>query len=264
MLDALLPSDAPAAAALSSVFGWPHRSEDWALFLSLAEGVAWREGGALLGTAAVFPFGPDHGSIGLVQVAPALQGRGIGRRLMEAVIERGAGRSLMLHATPEGAPLYAKLGFEPRGLVQQWQGVAAGPAGAPHRATATDLPSICALDEAATGLRRAGLLQALVRVGAVTLSGPAAAPSGYAIRRRFGRGQVIGPVVAQDEAAAIASTAALREPGFLRLDIPARASALAASLTEAGLAQVDTVQVMVRGAWPDAPSVFGLSSQAMG
>lgn len=91
--------------------------------------------------------------------------------------------------------------------------------------------------------------------------------AGFAVARRFGRGTVIGPVIAPDEAGAIAVVAALAEPGaFTRLDVPAEATALAGFLSDHGLARVDTVIAMTAGAWRSAPPPhrFALIAQALG
>ena len=225
--------------------------------LELGRGVAWREAGKLLGTAVLFPVDSGHATIGLVQVAPSLQGRGIGRRLMEAAIALGEGRNLRLHATAAGQGLYAKLGFEAGGIVQQWQGVTTHAGSPPQPAPWGD---IVALDRTATGLDREALLRTLFAAGTAQIDDA----GGYAIRRLFGRGVVIGPVVAGGETEAAALVAGLAQPGFLRVDIPAERTALARALAGLGLTSIEDVTMMVRGTWPAAPGLFALSSQAMG
>lgn len=59
--------------------------------------------------------GRDRGWIGNVYTEPAYRGRGLARRLMEAVIDYARGRNLAmvwLHATDDGRHLYESLGFE--------------------------------------------------------------------------------------------------------------------------------------------------------
>lgn len=270
MIGALGPEDAAAAAALSASFGWPHRMADWEAFLALGHGVGWREGEELGGTAMWFPLDDTHASIGLVQVAATLQGRGLGRRLMRAVMEAAAPRGLMLHATAEGAALYASLGFRAGEDVEQWQGTFTGigvgevPV---RRGGAADRPAIERLDRAATGLARCAVLAAWLAGSEWAMAGTDAAPAGYAVRRRFGRGTLIGPLVASDEATAAALVAALAEPGFLRLDLPAAGLPLAGRLVAAGLCRVGVVQAMTTGRWP-SPAGFArlmaLGSQALG
>ena len=129
-------------------------------------------------------------------------------------------------------------------------------------AVASEFEALRTLDRLATGLDRGPLLQALFEMGRIAVSGPAAAPTGFAVRRRFGRGALVGPVIARDSAEAAGLVATLQEPGFMRLDTPA-GSGLIEAVGAAELASVETVQVMVRGQWP-ATAVFGLASQAIG
>ncbi len=78
-------------------------------------------------------------------------------------------------------------------------------------------------------------------------------PPGSPCCGAFGRGMIIGPVVAPSEDEAIALVAAAAKaapPGVLRVDIPANAEGLAAWLTAAGLPAIDTVTIMLRGNWP--------------
>ena len=262
MIDALTAADAAAAAGLSAGFGWPHRREDWELFLQAGHGFAWRQDGALLGTALWFPLGPAHASIGGVQVAPQLQGQGIGRRLMAAVLDDAVPRSLMLHATAEGKALYERLGFRSAGLVQQWQGIChPSPAGGARLAVSSDRATISALD-AAIRVARDDVLDIWMQGATVAVCGQA----GYAVRRSFGRGELIGPVVAYDEATALTLLQFLAVPGFLRVDIPADAPLLAGWLAAAGLAHVGDALPMTRGEWPVPvrSRVWAPATQAMG
>jgi hypothetical protein len=186
---------------------------------------------------------------------------------MRALLAAAAPRALMLNATAAGLPLYAALGFAAAGEVHQYQGSWRGraPCHAGLRpATAADLPALAALDAAAFGAPRPRSLSAALAGGTAVMREDGA---GFAIARRFGRGFVIGPVVAPDEPAAIALVEALARPGaFLRLDIPAAAAALAGALSAQGLAKVDIVVAMTRGAWRAAgtPRRFALIAQALG
>lgn len=268
MLDSLKPGDATEAAALSAAFGWPHRPADWDVFLQLGHGVACRRDGRLVGTAVWFALDDSHASISLVQVAPEVQGRGLGRRLMRAVMDDAAGRSLKLHATLEGARLYASLGFTPGGIVEQWQGDADIPpcAATGIRAAAPDdRAAIGRLDQAATGLDRALVLNAVMRDATVAVAGPPGAVTGFVVRRLFGRGALIGPLVAPDEATAIALARFVAEPGFLRMELPG--ASLKAWATVCGLATVGQVQGMTTGDWPAATApatLTALASQSFG
>lgn len=99
-------ADAPALLAIwtpviretTHIFHTTERSE--AEIAALAEGpdpfLVWDEGGAVQGFARCFPFRAGNGYLPTVEhtilLAPGAQGRGGGRRLMEALGEAAAGQ----------------------------------------------------------------------------------------------------------------------------------------------------------------------------
>lgn len=267
-------ADIAAAQALTRGFGWPHRIEDWELAARVGSGVVVTEREAVLGTAMAWPYGISHAALGLVAVAPAAQRRGIGRRLMQALLQELGDRTVMLHATDAAVPLYASLGFVAGGVVRQHQGLAPTVPPAARgdiRLRALkhgDALRVKALDRTATGLARDALLGAiLAQADGVIVEAQAA---GFALRRRFGRGDLIGPVVAADVVTAqamIATLLAARPGEFVRLDVP-EAAGLSAWLATLGLADVGPVLRMVRGRAPEvAPDhlrTFVLALQAFG
>ena len=274
----LSASDLEAMHRLVQQMSWPHRTADCALLLELGRGiVAIDAADQVVGVGMWWGFGRDTATIGMVLVAPEHQGKGIGRALMSALIAEAGSRALALNATAEGLALYEKLGFSRIGLVCQHQARLAGAAGGPaipmvpvRRAVAADHRALYALDAAAFCADRSELIGRLLAAGEAWVVGDGARPTGFTILRDFGRGQMIGPVVAADEDDAIALVAAAAgasRPGVLRIDIPAGALRLAAWLTAAGLPAIDTVTTMLRGAWPAAQGGvqrFGLALQALG
>lgn len=231
----------------------------------------------MIGVALQWGFGLDAGTVGMVMVARECRGKGIGRALMEALIAQSAPRALMLNATVEGQGLYEKLGFTPMGLVHQHQGHLREGATLPpaptvplRRALPADHAALCALDAAAFGADRSVLILQLLAEGKTWLVDGAAGPLGFAIQRVFGRGTMIGPVVAptEDEAIALVAVAAQAAPaGLMRVDIQASAERLACWLAMAGFPAVDRVTVMLRGRWPatkKSAQRFGLALQAVG
>ena len=264
--------DLPAMTTLSRAVAWPHRAEDLSFLLGAGSGRAAVDGatGAVVGVALWWPCGPAAATLGMVIVDPRQQGRGIGRRLVESVLADIGPRAVMLIATTAGLPLYAKLGFQVTGRIVQHQGVLSAPAAAPidvRPARADDTRGIRALDAAALGAGRESVLQRLLDGDGAVVLDRGQGPEGYAVRRRFGRGDLVGPIVAPDEAAAVALFQAAARPGFVRVDITADAGRLADSLVAAGLAAVDSPHVMVRGNWPVVPGQarrFALIAQALG
>ncbi len=278
-LRTMTASDVEAMHGLVLQMSWPHRLVDCAMLLDLGSGlVATDAAGRMIGVGLSWAFGARAGTIGMVLVAPEHQGRGIGRSLMAALITEAGPRALMLNATAEGLRLYERLGFGRVGLVRQHQARIDGaltrprPSAAPvRRAIPADYEGLCALDAVAFGADRTALVARLLMAGeAWVVDGDGARAAGFTILREFGRGQMIGPVVAasEDEAIAlVAAAASSARAGVLRVDIPAHAQRLAAWLTEAGLAPIDTVTTMLRGAWPAASNGaqrFGLALQAVG
>ncbi len=270
----LLPADLPQAHALTQAIRWPHREQDWRFALELGRGWAISDGDRLLGTSMSWTFGPAWGCFGMLIVANDQQGRGLGARLMQAALDALGDRAVQLHATPAGQALYRRLGFAPAGTITQHQGLAAAPPTAPlapglrlRPATAADLPALAALDTAATFMDRSRALAALLAAGQAVVLDASGTPEGFAVLRPFGRGEVIGPVIAPDAASAwalIAHFLAARAGAFVRIDItdPALAPALAAH----GLQEVDEALRMVRGT-PSAPGrarSFALVNQALG
>jgi predicted N-acetyltransferase YhbS len=118
--------DIATATVLSREQAWPHREEDWALFLEAGEGIVAERAGRVVGTVMAWRYGKDFASVGMVIVASDVQGQGVGRKLMEAMLDRLAGRTVVLNATAAGLPLYEKLGFVETGVIHQHQAIAPG------------------------------------------------------------------------------------------------------------------------------------------
>jgi GNAT superfamily N-acetyltransferase len=241
----------PAALALSQAAGWPHRVEDWALTLSVSKGVAAFDGGRLVGTAICSDFGPVA-ALNMVIVAPDRRGQGLGRRLLERVIALAQGREMRLTATEDGLPLYCKLGFAERGHIVQHQGQAqAMRPERPVRFGPADIETLATMDTAASGMERKALLTRIAATGDTLRT-----DGGFALLRAFGRGHVLGPVVARDPGAARAliSAAADRLAGrFLRIDLY-NARDLSSHAEALGLAQVGGGTTMVHSPRPPTPS----------
>lgn len=263
-----------AAHVLSLAQSWPHRVEDWGFLLALGRGFAILSGGHLVGTALLTPYGADAATVSMIIVAKEARGRGIGRRLMEHLLAEAGLREIRLIATEAGRPLYESLGFARTGMVLQCQGVATG-AALPEGvlpATADDMAQLAALDRAAYGMERGDLLSRLMHADEpVLVLRDAGGVRGFAACRNFGRGALLGPLIARDDAAAAALMRAAigRYDGrFLRADLTEAGARHLAQVTAAGLVQVDTCLAMTRpGGSPLAKTVgteaYTLASQAL-
>lgn len=272
---ALRADHLPQAVSLSAALGWPYRLEDWRFAFELGHGVVIENEAGLAATALWWPYEPAFASFGMIIVTPTLQGRGIGRLLMDELLHQADGRTIVLNSTREGYRLYERLDFVPGGQVNQHQAVllAVPPEsranGAVRLLRSEDIDAIRDLDWRASGMGRTRLLDALMAVGKFAVIERDSQVSGYACVRRFGRGVVIGPVVARDATdakALIATLAAEHRGDFVRIDVPAT-SGLSPWLEQIGLRHVDQVVSMVRGKPPartaDA-TLFALSNQSLG
>lgn len=258
----------PAALALSRAEAWPHRAEDWALLSSLSRGLVALADGRVAGTALLTRFGPV-GLVNMIIVGEALRGRGLGRRLVEGLMAEADIPEYRLIATEAGLPLYRKLGFLETGRIRQHQGPLAPPPTAPvDWASAADHAALTALDRQATGMDRAPLIAALLRQGRVAVLREAGQPIAWGAIRPFGRGQVAGPVIAPDGAAARSLLSALmagQEGQFMRVDAP-EDSGLSPWLETLGLAPVGGGVAMSTAPAPHAAPIrsFALAAQALG
>ena len=134
-------------------------------------------------------------------------------------------------------------------------------------ATAADRPALARLDSAALGTERPAVLDHLAAVGRTVVLGDGETITGYAVERAFGRGAVVGPIVASSEDDAIALFSAAARPGFVRVDCASEATGLVQHLTASGLVSVGDSPVMLRGSWaPPVGSgrIYGLASHAWG
>lgn len=269
-------ADLEAAHGLSAAVHWPHRPTDWQAAFQLGSGIVAERDGEIVGTALSWNWGATHATLGLVIVDPRCQGRRIGIRMMQVLLARLEGRTVLLHATAEGRGLYERLGFVRTGEVRQHQGIAQSaplvaldegrrlrPSG--HK----DVFSLIQLDAQARGMPREALITELLAASDTVVLDQDGTACGFAMLRRFGRGLIIGPVVAPDAEGAralIAHLVGLSAGKFVRIDIDFD-TGLAEWLESLGLLRVDAPTEMIRGQVP-APVAgvrrYALATQALG
>jgi GNAT superfamily N-acetyltransferase len=255
----------PGALRLSAEAGWPHRAEDWALNLAVSEGVVALVGDEVMGTALCTNFG-DVAALNMIIVDARMRDRGLGARLMAWIIACAGARELRLVATVEGLPLYTKLGFVATGRIVQHQGTAraAAPCQSVSDGRAEDCAALAAMDMEASGMSRAALIAQIIERAQILRT-----EGGFALLRDFGRGRVLGPVVARDAAGARAliAEAATRCAGtFLRIDLP-EVVGLSGFVEDLGLTHVGGGTAMVCSARTQNQrdfTTYGLVSQALG
>jgi ribosomal protein S18 acetylase RimI-like enzyme len=265
--------------ALSIAVGWPHRPKDWDFLRRAGHGIVAVDGiGRVFGSAMWFPHGREFATIGLVITSPRTQAQGTGRWLMEQVFERCGDRNLSLNSTDAAYHLYLSLGFTKEATVFQWQGEAAAPGpvlpildGELRPSSAEDLEEIAALDERAFGISRRRLLGLLAEDASICMLRRRGEIVGYSMNREFGRGRVIGPIVASNDCDAIHLTAVhLKDLAgrFVRVDTREPTGLFAEFLQQSRLGMNDTVTTMSKGKQflnrqDNEPWVYGLAGHAL-
>ena len=274
----IAPSDIDLLHELTIGVFWPHRRRDLAFLAGLGEGyLALDVIGRPMASAMRFAAGDGLTTLGMMVTAPRLQTHGTGRRLLDLLMRDCADRDLRLSATSSGYRLYERAGFVPLREIRQHQGIARPiylpdlPAGVTIRPRGDgDDGAVRDLDRTAFGAGRPAVLDRLSGMSEGAVAERDGAVTGYALCRPFGRGEVIGPIVAPDEATAmgLAATFLARRTGrFLRVDTPDPSERFGAFLSAAGLGVFSTVTEMYLGRQRrplEGPRIFGLAMQSLG
>jgi GNAT superfamily N-acetyltransferase len=248
----LAPEDLDACLALAADRGWEPERRKWALLFEFGEVYGIRDpAGGLAGCVTLTRYGAELAVVGMMLVAARFEGRGLGRRLMAHALARAGDATVFLYATPQGRPLYEKLGFRALTEVTTCVGhFTAGGSGGTRAAEFRDRSAILALDAAAMGADRSGLLsrylglaehlRVLERGGAV---------EGFAAAAGRPELVVVGPLVAPDPGAARALIAdvasAVGTP--VRLDLDQGHDGLREWAAARGVEPVTRTWVMVHG-----------------
>ncbi|RVU35243.1 N-acetyltransferase [Hwanghaeella grinnelliae] len=265
--------------ALSIGVGWPHRPADWEILRRVGKGIVAVDGiGRVFGSAMWYPYGPDFAVIGLVITTPRAQAQGTGRWLMEQVLANCKGRDLSLNATKAAFPLYVSLGFKREATVNLLQGriadfpETAAPEGTIGTLSVEKAAEILPLDFQAFGADRGKMLTVLSEQASLCAMWRDGEMVGYAMCREFGRGRVIGPIVARNDTDAIALTSwHLRKlrGQFVRIDTREDDGPFAKFLDQFSLTQGEAVSTMSKGRKflnrrESAPWIYGLAGHALG
>jgi len=111
----LTADDIPAGLRLCRIAGWNQLAADWELFLHLSpRGCrAAVQDGEVVGTVTTVNYENRFAWVGMVLVDPETRGQGVGTRLLQEALSILRGLpSIRLDATPQGRPVYQRLGFE--------------------------------------------------------------------------------------------------------------------------------------------------------
>jgi GNAT superfamily N-acetyltransferase len=252
-------ADLAACVALGRERGFAGGEPAWRL--ALAAGRAWGAAapdGRLAGAAVLLAFGGRAASLALA-VSPRVARQGVGRALAAHALAAAGAIPVQMHAPASALPFCEKIGFRRVGTTARLSGtLRAAPWPAPPGVAlrpvgGADLAGIVAQDEIAFGAPRRALVEALLpasaRVAIATAGGRAV---GYGIAWADADAVAIGPIVSEDDDAAVWLAAHLAGGHALpvRIDVPAEREAMIAWARGAGLEPRGTAALLSLGGRP--------------
>jgi len=124
-LRAMTMADIPAGLLLNQSAGWNQTAADWERFLKASpEGCFVAEVHRhVCGTVTTISYENRFAWVGMVLVDPQQRNQGIGTKLLETAIQHLDDRTIAtikLDATPQGRPLYEKMGFVAEYEIERW------------------------------------------------------------------------------------------------------------------------------------------------
>ena len=259
---------------LSVSVNWPHRANDWLFLQGLGHGFVLKdEIDRLLGSVMWFPMGEELIFLGMLITSPRLQKMGAATWLMREIRARNAEKSCFLMATNDAYPLYLSFDFEAHKRVYQICGIVDShleETANVRTAEKSDYDAIVALDRLSFGAPRDAIIKKLLSVSKTIVLERQGELVGYAMRRKYGMGHMIGPVVAENEENAIElinpHLKAL-DGQYARIDTSVgKDGKFLQYLHKNGMTIVDKVTMMYQGEKPkEGPvQIFGLGNQSFG
>jgi predicted GNAT family N-acyltransferase len=281
MIEKLNESDIPDLIALSASVGWDYNEDEIRTVLAAGVIYGWRnDDKRVMASAAILAYDNRLASIGMVIVHPDYRGYGLGKTVTQTCIDSVPSRMpVMLIATPDGKPMYEKMGFRPVDCVHKY--LCDGYRGDHHESVTPEMAispvsaehfhRIVELDRLAVGANRSAFLQARMRqakngVVAIQEDGEIV---GYGFSIQGSVNLVLGPIVAPHAsvAAAIVNRLASGHQGKLRIDVPSGHDDFLRELENRGFHQVSQPPVMLRNAAQLPPrngTLFGIAAQIFG
>ncbi len=207
--------DVPGGLRLNTLSGWNQTAADWRRFLENSRRGCFvmEHDGKVVGTAATIPYESRFAWIGMVLVDPEYRKQGIGTDLLKKAIEyldSSQVATMKLDATPQGKPIYSKLGFVEEYEIERWiLKREPGATSTTPRSTSAPLSEmqreqIFRVDEELFGADRSFLLRALCDETPEFATGvwEDGLPQGYAFGRRGLFADHLGPWMAKDRESA--------------------------------------------------------------
>jgi len=277
----LTPPEFADADALVREARWNQTTADWRVFVTHGHLYTAQTGtGRVVATTATLPFGGRFAWISMVLVTGEYRRRGLATQLLRlAMADLAVDRLVpVLDATPDGSPVYRKLGFQDcwgfQRLVQQERRPAPPVMTSDvtiRSITDADWQALCAYDAAAFGAERSAVLNGLrgrlppaeliaKRDGQIV---------GFSLGRDGGLASQIGPLIADDDAIACALAARALDAidGRVFIDLADAKTGLRSFLDSCGFAVARPFTRMAFGSsarFDDAARTFAVAGPEYG
>lgn len=259
----------------AAVEGWNPGLEDAAMFQAAdpAGFIGAFAGDEMVAAISAVAYGSGFGFIGLYICRPDKRGKGYGKAVWDAGMDRLAGRTVGLDGVAEQRANYRRKGFKPAYETIRYSGRAAGPvveADGLRTVTAKLVPDIIAYDAYCFPAPRRAFLQRWLQAPHHALA--AVSPrgtTGYGVARPCRSGFKIGPLFADSDDTALQlldGLAGACEGGDLHIDVPAEKAGFIAALEAAGFAPTFKTTRMYKGPAPELglQRLFGVTTLELG
>ncbi|MBP1852991.1 GNAT family N-acetyltransferase [Rhizobium halophytocola] len=230
--------------------------------------------GRLVAGIAAIAYDDHYGFIGLYICRTDMRGKGHGRRVWDAGMERLGDRVIGLDGVAPQQANYQTMGFETLYETVRWSGLSTGPdhelVQSVRHPTTDDLPAIEALDRLYFPAHRSAFLQTWIGEHRIAyLAESRSGIDGYIVIRRCRDGYKIGPLFAASEevASGLLQAALSVHPGeVMHIDVPRHQESLTRELDALGFAPGFTTARMYRGEAPDTDlsGVYGVTTLELG
>ena len=205
-----------AATGLSTQAGWNQTPDDWRRLARIGpEHVrVLVEAGEVIASWSMVGFGAVAW-IGMILVEQGHRGRGLGTAAFDEALAaaRAAGHRVVgLDATHLGEPLYRRRGFQTIAPIVRWQGTVLPARGADVPVRSGLTPGVLDLDARHATVNRADLLADLAATATLVSIDRDGVTAAYAVVRPGRVADMLGPVVAADDASFAMIMAAATAP----------------------------------------------------
>lgn len=207
-LRTMTSEDIPVAMELKDAAGWNQTAADWDRFINASPNGCFvmEYRGHVVGTSATITYDGRCSWIGMLVVDEQYRGQGLGTALLERSIQfldSQKIRTIKLDATPQGKPLYEKLGFISEYGIERWA-LSRNAKGKGAENVPVSIEDVLRIDRTVFGANRNGLLISLAQEAPhLTLVDQQEGDiTGYSFGRLGSIADHMGPWVARDEDAA--------------------------------------------------------------